>query len=245
MESGGSGIAATQSHHQGRASKHEHGDTSHVQQHSAHATGGRKVGALLVHDVSGQGAGGLVGGEGDLARNGFAVQAGQDIRTLSGGPLDLVIGGHGEGDRLDGVVARRGRGLGQDVVAVVETGEGEGGVLARGELLDGLGAAVLKLLFELERGALQRFLVLVDLVHDDLVGEDDDVVPRGLAGRGALAALLGVRVVGELELGLVHVALIAEHGLLGERGGVVDGDLGVVLGGGHGGLQIGEHNIRQ
>lgn len=28
MESGGSGIATTQSHHQGRASKHEHGDAS-------------------------------------------------------------------------------------------------------------------------------------------------------------------------------------------------------------------------
>ena len=28
-------IATTQSHHQGRASKHEHGDTSHVQQHGA------------------------------------------------------------------------------------------------------------------------------------------------------------------------------------------------------------------
>lgn len=51
MESGGSGVAATQSHHRGRASKHEHGDASHVQQHGTHATGGREGGALLIHDL--------------------------------------------------------------------------------------------------------------------------------------------------------------------------------------------------
>ena len=50
MESGGSGIAATQNHHQGRASEGEHGDASHVQQHGAHATGGREGGALSVLD---------------------------------------------------------------------------------------------------------------------------------------------------------------------------------------------------
>ena len=51
MESGGSGVAATQSHHQGRASEDEHGDASHVKQHGAHATGGRQVGALLIHNL--------------------------------------------------------------------------------------------------------------------------------------------------------------------------------------------------
>lgn len=51
MESGGSGIATTQSHHQGRASKHEHGDASHVQQHGAHAAGGRELAAWDIDHV--------------------------------------------------------------------------------------------------------------------------------------------------------------------------------------------------
>lgn len=92
MESGGSGIATTQSHHQGRASKHEHGDTSHVQHHSAHAAGGREVGALLVHDASGNGTSGGVTLSLHILDSDSQVLQSRALSRLIMGSLDFKVG---------------------------------------------------------------------------------------------------------------------------------------------------------
>jgi hypothetical protein len=121
MESGGSGIATTQSHHQGRASKHEHGDTSHVQQHGAHATGGREGGALSVLDS-------------DCTKTSGDVASAISLTDLDG-KVDQSLGSssipslvvrsscrqrHGEAIGRE-VVACRSLGFLQGVFAIVET----------------------------------------------------------------------------------------------------------------------------
>lgn len=113
MESGGSGIATTQSHHQGRASEHEHGDASHVQQHGAHATGGREVGALLVHDV------GLNGTIHLITVSLINLQRSQRriVRQY------IVISSDGEERVSSSVIACRSVGLHELVLAIINAGE--------------------------------------------------------------------------------------------------------------------------
>lgn len=106
MESGGSGIATTQSHHQGRASKHEHGDASHVQQHSAHAAGGGEVGARHIDEVVGQ-----VLGLGQVDRRNTIVE------LVGCSNLDCRIG--------DSVVACRSLGFGEDILTSIKADDVE------------------------------------------------------------------------------------------------------------------------
>ena len=133
MESGGSGIAATQSHHQGRASKHEHGDASHVQQHGAHAAGRRQRGAPGVCNLDRNGT-----------RAGFArsfstiihgnSNVGQSGRRSLIIPLLTVLSGCNDLDSetiFRQVVACRSLGFLQRVGAIVQTDDGEIAMIVR------------------------------------------------------------------------------------------------------------------
>lgn len=243
MESGGSGIATTQSHHQGRASKHEHGDASHVQQHGAHAAGLRQVGASVVHE-------GLV----ELAVSVIKQSIGSGAV-----PFLIVLGLSGQSDheRIGRqIVTCRSLGFLDVVLAIIETGDGELTVGVRlhngsvsfitpsGNLavLD-LSPLAIGLTLQLELGVLQGLFIVscIDLGTVQLVGEDDDLVFRGFALRVA-ATLAGlVRVVGEGQLDGVLVARQTDFGLTVQGRRVFDDD---VLASGYtvNGLQIREGN---
>ena len=119
MASDESGVAATQSHHQGRASEHEHGDASHIQQHSAHAAGGREASALGVDDVSGSDTGHIVISRG-LA-NRISGQTSQfELGQLRISRIRIVICNDGEFLRSDRSVAGRSHGFGQAVGTVID-----------------------------------------------------------------------------------------------------------------------------
>lgn len=194
MESGGSGIATTQSHHQGRASKHEHGDASHVQQHSAHAAGGREGGALSVLD-------------GDCTKTSVDVASAISLIDLDG-----KVGQSCVSSSIPSLVVRssclqrNGEAIGREVVAcrslgfhksvrtIVETGNLEVAFCIRRQnrtiILSSCPASDLSIrnggplvigILQLELGVLQlRFVILgINLGDVETVGEDDDLVFRG------------------------------------------------------------------
>ena len=181
---------------------------------------------LLVGHAAGEAALGHAGRQRDITGGDIAGQIGQDrdAAVPDGCIVRIVLAMlrcHGEQDgRLKALVVLRHAGLGEDVVAVVQALEGEGlAFIALGHS-DLNSAAVLQDLLQLELSAGQSLVgVLVLLVDDHLVGEHDGVVPLGLALVAFLvvlgmAVLVQVAVVAVLQLGLVHVALAAQHGIL-------------------------------
>ena len=94
----------------------------HVQQHSAHAAGGRQVGALLVHNIGGNRTGSGVAGSGvDL-----------EHRKLRVVRLDVMVSGDFEERVGGGVEACRSLGFHELVLAVINALEGSGVLAALG-----------------------------------------------------------------------------------------------------------------
>ena len=201
-----------------------------VQCGRAHATRGGKRGALLVHDVGREGAGTLVCGERDgrLGRASELVAA--QARQLGISGVGIMLCRDREVLVGNRVVASRSLRLLQDVRAVVEASCRKGrsvglGVAGQREGLDFLGGLVSLDLGESELCASKGLVVLVDLVNDDLVGEDDVLVVRRLAGV-ALATL--VRVVGEGQVDRVGVASSADDSIAVQGAAVGDDNLAVL-----------------
>ena len=120
-----------------------------------------------------------------------------------------MVGRHAEPDGLGQLVAVGSLGLGEDVIAVVQAGEGEGGAVRALDDLNGHQLAVGQHLLEQELragpGLLAGFILLVDL---HLIGEHDHGVLVGLALiLDGLARLIEVRVVAVGQVGRVEVAL--------------------------------------
>ena len=127
---------------------------------------------------------------------------------------------HRELDRIDRYAAVRHLRLSQHIVAVVQALEGERALGLRFHRLDGLQAAAILHLLQLERRALQRLAALIHLVHDHLVRERDHRVFLGFLGLLARLLLAGVlvglhlRAVAVLQLRRVHIALAAQDRIL-------------------------------
>ena len=123
----------------------------------------------------------------------------------------------GELDRVDSLVARRRFRLREHVIAVVQARACEDvAVLAQ---CDRFRPAVCQLLLECELRAGQCIAVLVYLVHVELVGEGDDVVPGGLVGAVRVA-----RVVAVMQTRRVDVAVRANLSIGVQRSSEVDLD---------------------
>ena len=132
-----------------------------------------------------------------------------------------MIGPHGEGDGSNSFVTRRGLGLGEYVVAVIQAGEGKDRTFIALHSGDGLLASALDELLQLEFSAGQRLAVLIYLVDLHLVGEGDYGVLGGLLRLvHRLAVLAHARVVVVDQLYLVHVASLAQHRVAVQRGDV-------------------------
>ena len=116
-----------------------------------------------------------------------------------------MISGDSKGDGADGVIVGGGYSLGQRVLAVIQTGQRK---LSQGSVnvhsLDNI-RAVLGLFGQSELCTFQRITSLIDLVHNHLIGKDDDVIPR------SFALAVTARVVGVLQLCLVDVAVFAQN----------------------------------
>ena len=141
-----------------------------------------------------------------------------------------MISSNREFDRVDCLVAGRDRRLGQDIVAVIQALEAEGGSGACLSIqFDSLKAAVRHLLLQLECCAFEGFAVLVDLVHIHLVGEGDNDILRCLLGLLArLAFLINIRVAAVFQLTGVDIARLAKDCVLIEDCGEEDFDFGLI-----------------
>ena len=123
-----------------------------------------------------------------------------------------------KGDGADGVVVGGGYSLGQRVLAVIQTGQRKlSFARVDGHSLDNFRATI-NLFGQIELCTYQRIIVLIDLIHDHLVGKDDDVIPR------SCARAVTARVVGVLQLCRVDVALCAQNSVPVQRGLVGNGN---------------------
>ena len=120
-----------------------------------------------------------------------------------------MCGVDSKGDGADGIVVGGGYSLGQRVLAVIQTGQRKQRLVGpvNGHSLDNFRAAS-DLFGQSELCTFQRMIVLIDLVHNHLVGKDDDVIPR------SFALAVTARVVGVLQLCLVDVAVCAQNSVL-------------------------------
>ena len=119
-----------------------------------------------------------------------------------------MCGVDSKGDGADGIVVGGGYSLGQRVLAVIQTGQCKlSFARVDGHSLDNFRATI-NLFGQSELCTFQRMIVLIDLVHNHLVGKDDDVIPR------SFARAVTARVVGVLQLCLVDVAVCAQNSVL-------------------------------
>ena len=157
--------------------------------------------------------------KGDLTARRVAAQRGQNSITRIGFPSDSMISVDSKGDGADGVVVGGGYSLGQCVHAVIQTGQRKQSLVGRVNFhRNDIFRAVLELFGQSELCTFQRLTVLIDLVHDHLVGKDDDVIPRGCA------RAITARVVGVLQLCLVDVAVCPQNSVIVQFGLVGNGN---------------------
>ena len=165
-----------------------------------------QLGQLGIRYAAGQARLVRILGECDLAGFGFAGQAGQNGGAIFAFPDVLMGRGHGEGNRVDGVIAFGRLGFSQDVVAVVEALRGEGrAVGGQGDFLRG---AVRQLLLQLELSAGQRGARFIRLADIQLVGEDDDGIILGFA---FIRIIRAGRVVAVSHASGIDIAYIADN----------------------------------
>ena len=184
---------------------------------------GRLLGRRVLHG-RGDDAGILVGRQRQHAGGLLATQPVQHLAALGGNarvavhvPHAGMDRGHCEGDGIDALVARRGPGLGQHILAVVQALEGEL-VIHLGQDIVGLQdlTAVVGDLLQLERRVVKGFVVFIYLADIQLIGEHDHSVPVC----GFLLFLHGCSIVvvsadsAVFQLHLIDVAVAADNGIV-------------------------------
>ena len=172
---------------------------------------------LRIHDVAGDLAAVRLDIQGNLSGDVVSVQILEDIVSgpwILSHPLEIVIRRDLELDRVNGLITCRNLGLCQDVIAVIQTLEGEDTVFCT-EDFNHFRIFVLIDLLKLEFNITQSVPVLIDLSHNQLVSEGNDVIMRRLLGFFARNALgIHTRIAAVFQITFIDITIAAKHCIL-------------------------------